>query len=76
MKLKRPRRWRKGQVIFNYLEWLYGTGKAEPNQNQRMADPFYISDEDWDMWWDEHQKEVIKLNHALWHTVKKPRDKK
>ncbi len=56
--MKRPVSWRKGQTIFNFLEWLYATGKAGPNQNTRMADPFYIQDEDWDKYWEEYQKKM------------------
>ncbi len=40
MNIQTPPEWRKGQTIFNFLEWLatekgYGT-------TMRMADPFYI----------------------------------
>ena len=58
MKMKRPKDWRKGQTCFNFLEWLYGTGKTSNNQSMRMADPFYVSDEDWDNWWEEYQEKI------------------
>lgn len=43
-----PRGWRKGQTVFNFLEWLLKFGYAPANQNQRLADPFHLSDEEWD----------------------------
>jgi hypothetical protein len=43
--IKKPKDWRVGQTLFNFLEFLtangYGTGQC-----QRMADPFYIDDEE------------------------------
>lgn len=39
MQIKRPKGWRKGQTIVNFLEWL---------ETYFKIDPFYMSDEDWD----------------------------
>ncbi len=46
---------RKGQILFNFLEWLgyKGYGSAE---SVRMADPFNISDSKLDELYDEFLK--------------------
>jgi len=51
--MKRPRGWRKGQTIFNFLEWLNVNKKVDKNQNIRMADPFFLDDSNWDKYWGE-----------------------
>lgn len=48
--------WRKGQTIFNFLEWLKIKGFSD-NQNNRMADPFHIHDKEWDELFDQFIKE-------------------
>ena len=58
MEIKTPRYWRKGQTIFNFLEWLSDKKKYGTNQNSRMADPFHIPDDEW----DKLYKEYLKLN--------------
>lgn len=50
--MKTPKRWRKGQTIFNFLEWLGNKG-IPLNQHQRMADPFHLSDDEWDKYYEE-----------------------
>lgn len=50
--MKTPKGWRKGQTIFNFLEFLKGKG-VPMNQNIRMADPFHLSDEEWDRYYKE-----------------------
>ncbi len=50
--MERPKNWRKGQTMFNFLEWLKSKG-IQGNQNQRMADPFHLSDKEWDEYWEE-----------------------
>ncbi len=50
--------WRKGQTIFNFLEWLHENKSVSLNQSQRMADPFYLSDADWDKCYEEFLKAV------------------
>lgn len=55
----KPKDWRDGQTIFNFLEWLcYQKGYSE-NQNIRMADPFHIYDEDFDELYKEFLSELI-----------------
>lgn len=46
--ISKPKFIRKGQQIFNFLEWLRVKG-YQTNQAPRMADPFFISDEDFDI---------------------------
>ena len=50
---KRPKEWRQGQTIFNFLEWLNATGKAPSSQSNRMADPFHLQDEELEEMYDE-----------------------
>lgn len=38
-----PEDWRKGQTLFNFLEWLAKKG-YDTEQSVRMADLFYIED--------------------------------
>jgi len=47
--------WRKGQTVFNFLEWLQTDKGYESNQNPRMADCFHITDDEFDKLWDEFQ---------------------
>lgn len=44
---------RKGQQIFSFLEWLKDQKGYDNKQSPRMADPFYIEDEEWDKLWEE-----------------------
>jgi len=57
MNIDKPKSWRKGQTIFNFLEFLMSRG-YNSNQSYRMADPFHISDEELDELWGEFIKEV------------------
>ena len=57
MKIKTPPSWRKGQTIFNFLEWIAQTQKSVSSQSVRMADPFYIYDEELDKLFKEFLKE-------------------
>ena len=58
MNIKTPTGWRKGQTIFNFLQWLLTTGKLPANQlGQRVADPFFAQDPEWDSWWSEYLEE-------------------
>lgn len=57
--MKLPKGWRTGQTIFNFLEWLKEVKGIDGNQNQRMADPFYIPNAEFDiLYWEflEHLK--------------------
>ena len=51
MKIETPPNWRKGQTVFNFLEWLLANGHAPANQNQRLADTFYLQDDEFDKLW-------------------------
>lgn len=55
--METPKGWRKGQTVFNFLEWMLYHGYAQRNQNDRMADPFYIDDATWNKYYEEFLKE-------------------
>lgn len=52
--MKTPKGWRKGQTIFNFLEWLHKNKDLSNEQSARMADPFQLSDERWDAYYEEY----------------------
>lgn len=54
---KKPKDWRMGQTIFNFLEWLSVKKGVPKNQVGRMCDPFHISDEQMAAYYDEFLKE-------------------
>lgn len=54
--MKTPKDWRKGQTVYNFLEWVRREKKIDSSRSVLMADPFYIEDADWDKWWDEYNK--------------------
>lgn len=58
MNIQTPKGWRKGQTLFNFLEWCRVTDQLPPNQNDRMGDPFHVSDEYLDELWSEYLKDV------------------
>lgn len=58
MELNRPTGWRKGQFIFNFLEWLLTEKKINNNQSYRLADSFHLPDKDF----DKYYKEFCKLH--------------
>jgi hypothetical protein len=59
--MKTPVGWRKGQTIFNFLDWLGRKGYSHNHtQSHNMVDPFYIRDEDWDKFYEQFLEE----NHA------------
>ncbi len=41
---EKPKGWRDGQTIFNFLEWIAKKDYAPTVQSKRMADPFHIDD--------------------------------
>ena len=55
---------RKGQEMFNFLEWLHQEKGVGTNQNKRMADPFNLSDYDWDRYMVEYKK-TLESNKQL-----------
>ena len=56
-KLQTPKNWRKGQSIFNFLEWLKIIKKYPSNQSDRLADPFHIPDTEMNTLYTEFLKE-------------------
>ena len=50
---------RKGQTVFNFLVWLKEE-KGVDGKN-KMADPFYITDDNWDKLFKEYTKTINKL---------------
>lgn len=63
--MKRPRGWRKGQTLFNFLAWLHTAHNVPANQGARMADPFHISDGRLDQLWAEFLAEQGAENEPL-----------
>ena len=55
LKVQVPLGQRQGQAIFNFLEWLT-TQDYAPNQTTRMADPFFIEDDELDELWEQWLK--------------------
>lgn len=71
MEIETPVGWRKGQTIFNFLWWLNSNKKfrrefdVEAIKGQfevggRMADPFYIPDDEFDALYKEFLLENTK----------------
>lgn len=40
-----PKELRLGQVLFNFLSWMRTYENIAQDENARMADPFYLSDD-------------------------------
>lgn len=57
-----PKGWRKGQTVFNFLWWLHDTKgySQEIGAGGRMADPFHISDKEFDELYAEFLTEYKK----------------
>ncbi len=47
---------RQGQDMFNFLEWLHQEKGVGTEQSKRMADPFQLSDKEWDRYKEEWKK--------------------
>ena len=60
-----PVGWRKGQTLFNFLEWLAEEKGYGYDQSQRMADPFYIEDKDWEKLYLEFMKLHVKKHKLM-----------
>lgn len=45
---------RVGQKMFNFLEWLNCEKGIPTNQSSRLADPFFIDDEEMEKYWNEY----------------------
>jgi len=57
---EKPRELRKGQMLFNFLEWLAHQGYPT-KQSVRMADPFHIPDDELDALWNNFLAQVNKM---------------
>lgn len=55
--IKIPKGWRKGQTIFNFLEWLKTKG-YDNEQSSRMADPFHIENSTLEKLYEEYIKSL------------------
>ena len=51
MDFPRPKGWRKGQTIYNFLTWL---------TEDKYERYYYVSDEQWDKWYEEFLRECEK----------------
>lgn len=49
--MRKPAKWRKGQMMFNFLEFCLNNG-VPGNQNARLADTFHLSDKQYDELWE------------------------
>lgn len=58
MLTKKPERWRDGQTIFNFLEWLGNNKNLPTSQSVRMADPFHTTDAELNSWYEEFLKKM------------------
>lgn len=54
---QKPKDWRKGQMIFNFLEYCLNHG-VPSNQNSRLADTFHLPDKDYDKLWSDFCKKI------------------
>ena len=55
MNIKTKRGIRKGQELFNFLEWLH-TEKGYRSVPRKIADTFHIQDEELGKLWKEYNK--------------------
>ena len=55
--IETPPNWRLGQTIFNFLEWL-AKERIIPSTLGRMGDPFFISDELWQVQYEKFLKDM------------------
>ena len=60
MIINKPKDWRKGQFIFNFLEWLRINKGFAGIQSSRMADPFNIDDKQFDEYYKEYSETLNK----------------
>ena len=57
IKIKTPSNWRLGQTFFNFFEWLAQRGIIGNGQSERMGDPFHLSDEEFEKYYEEFLKD-------------------
>jgi hypothetical protein len=63
MDFKEIPEYRKGQAIFNFLEWIRVKKDWKSGlQSDRMFDPFALSDDTFDALYDEYLDECFKEN--------------
>ena len=67
--LKRPKGIRKGQQIFNFLQFLKTHKGFDCGQSSRMGDPFFISDELWDEYYADYLKTLKQEMYTQEHTT-------
>ena len=59
MHFSRPAHLRKGQTLYLFLHWLRANGKWKPPlDSDKIADPFYIPDAEWDQLYAEFLHEM------------------
>ena len=54
-------KFRIGQDIFNFLQWLNTKKGYDNKESMRMADPFNISDKEWNKLYKEYNDEEREL---------------
>lgn len=59
IKIEIPEEFRKGQAIFNFLEWLAVKKGVNKNQNHRLADTYYLLDKDFDKFYREYFNQYL-----------------
>ncbi len=57
--ITKPKGWRNGQTIFNFLQWLKDNKKAPGINMERCGDPFHISDDILDGYYEQFMVEII-----------------
>lgn len=57
MNITTPKGWRKGQTIFNFLEWLLSNGGHANQAGSRAADTFHMPDKELDAKWKQFLSE-------------------
>jgi len=55
--MEKPRTWRKGQTLFNLLEWMGNNGHAPRTNTERLSDPFHITDDEFDRLYEQFMEE-------------------
>ena len=57
MDFPRPKGWRKGKTIYEFLRWLRFNNLVPREMLTYDADTYKISDSDWDKWFEEFLEE-------------------
>ena len=56
--VNKPKGWRQGQTIFNFLQWLGEYGFAPITNTERLSDTFHIQDDEFYNLYEKYMKEV------------------